>query len=106
MADLARLQVGVAGLAASCSGSEIRPGTISGRPELRTVARVAEPKLRFAMITTFYPPYNFGGDGAFVRRLSHALAGRGHAVEVIHDADAFRILHKGDDPPTYPSHPA
>jgi glycosyltransferase involved in cell wall biosynthesis len=50
------------------------------------------------MITTFYPPYNFGGDGAFVRRLSHALARRGHEVDVIHDVDAFRILHKGPEP--------
>lgn len=48
--------------------------------------------LRFAMITTFYPPYNFGGDGHAVRRLAHALARRGHQVDVIHDIDAFRAL--------------
>jgi glycosyltransferase involved in cell wall biosynthesis len=54
--------------------------------------------LRFAMITTFYPPFNFGGDGAFVRRISHALARRGHEVDVIHDVDAFRILHSGPEP--------
>ena len=30
------------------------------------------------MITTFYPPYNFGGDGVFVQRLSNELARRGH----------------------------
>jgi glycosyltransferase involved in cell wall biosynthesis len=41
------------------------------------------------MITTFYPPYNFGGDGIYVQRLSNALAQRGHHVEVIHCVDAY-----------------
>jgi glycosyltransferase involved in cell wall biosynthesis len=44
------------------------------------------------MITTFYPPYNFGGDGIFVRQLAHELATRGHHVEVIHCADSYRLL--------------
>ena len=44
------------------------------------------------MITTFYPPYNFGGDGIFVKRLSSELAARGHSVEVIHCLDAYRSL--------------
>jgi len=47
--------------------------------------------LRFAMVTTFYPPFNFGGDGVYVRRLAHALARRGHSVDVIHDVDAYRV---------------
>ena len=55
--------------------------------ELRTTR-----SLRFAMVTTFYPPFNFGGDGHYVRRLAHALARRGHIVEIIHDADAYRLL--------------
>jgi glycosyltransferase involved in cell wall biosynthesis len=50
------------------------------------------------MITTFYPPYNFGGDGYAVQRLTHALARRGHSVTVIHDADAFRSLSTGPEP--------
>ena len=54
--------------------------------------------LRFAMVTTFYPPYNFGGDGYAVQRLTHALARRGHAVTVIHDADAFRSLSDAPEP--------
>jgi glycosyltransferase involved in cell wall biosynthesis len=54
--------------------------------------------LRFAIITTFYPPYHFGGDAYAVRRLVHALAARGHHVEVIHDADAFHMLNPGDEP--------
>lgn len=59
---------------------------------------MADRGLRFAMVTTFYPPFHFGGDGAYVRRLTHALARRGHRVDVLHDADAFRILHEGADP--------
>jgi len=48
--------------------------------------------LRFCMITTFYPPYHFGGDAIFVRQLSRELAERGHHVEVIHCLDAYRML--------------
>ena len=48
--------------------------------------------MRIAIVTTFYPPFNFGGDGQYVRRLAHALAARGHQVEIIHDSDAFRAL--------------
>ena len=48
--------------------------------------------LRFAMVTTFYPPYNFGGDGMGIIRLSQALVKRGHHVTVIHDGDAYVSL--------------
>lgn len=58
----------------------------------------SSPALRFAMVTTFYPPFHFGGDGQAVRRLAHALARRGHRVDIIHDADAFRSLHRGPEP--------
>lgn len=51
-----------------------------------------EPGLRIAMVTTFYPPFNFGGDGIYVQRLARALARRGHDVEVIHDTDGYRVL--------------
>ncbi len=54
--------------------------------------------MRFAMVTTFYPPFSFGGDAIFIRRLVHALARRGHEVEVIHDVDAFRLLAHGREP--------
>lgn len=49
--------------------------------------------MRFCMVTTFYPPYHFGGDGTYVQRLTHALAARGHQVDVIHDCDAFHLAH-------------
>src|SRR5262245_51056744 len=48
--------------------------------------------LKFCMITTFFPPQNFGGDGIFIHRLSNDLAKAGHSVDVIHDVDAFRSL--------------
>jgi glycosyltransferase involved in cell wall biosynthesis len=44
------------------------------------------------MVTTFYPPYSFGGDAVFVQRLSRELADRGHRVDVIHNLDAYRLL--------------
>ena len=50
----------------------------------------ARRSLRFCMVTTFYPPYSFGGDGIFVQRLSHELAARGHTVDVVHCIDAYR----------------
>jgi len=52
--------------------------------------------LRFCMITTFFPPHNFGGDGIFVQRLSNELARQGHHVEVIHCVDAYRSLSHGE----------
>lgn len=61
--------------------------------------------LRFCMITTFYPPSNFGGDGIFVRRLSNELARRGHQVDVIHCIDAYRLLARQEPAETYDDHP-
>ena len=54
--------------------------------------------LRFCMVTTFYPPHNFGGDGIAIQRLARALARRGHSVTVIHDVDAYNLLHHGPEP--------
>ena len=48
------------------------------------------------MVTTFYPPYAFGGDANYVYQLSHALARRGHEVDVIHCVDSYRALAKGE----------
>jgi glycosyltransferase involved in cell wall biosynthesis len=64
-----------------------------------------DKSLRFCMITTFYPPYNFGGDGIFVHRLSNELARRGHQVEVIHCIDAYRLLARQEPTGTYDDHP-
>jgi glycosyltransferase involved in cell wall biosynthesis len=43
------------------------------------------------MMTTYYPPFNFGGDGVLVHLLSNELARRGHTVDVIHSLDAYRV---------------
>ena len=61
--------------------------------------------IRFLHLTTFYPPWSFGGDAVYVRRLAHALADAGHEVDVVHCVDAFHLLHP--DPPAYdvPAHP-
>lgn len=59
-------------------------------------------RLRIASLTTFYPPYNFGGDGIDVQRTARVLAGLGHEVTVIHDTDAYRSLTGGDPPAAAP----
>lgn len=61
--------------------------------------------LKFCMVTTFYPPYNFGGDGIFVYCLANALAAEGHKVHVIHDVDAFNLLAKKLPMTSPSSHP-
>ena len=50
------------------------------------------------MLTTFYPPYNFGGDGIGVQRFSQALARRDHYVTVLQDIDGFKYLNGGTEP--------
>ena len=47
--------------------------------------------LRFAMVTTFYPPYCTNEEGHHVQRWARALSARGHRVDVIHDTDAYRL---------------
>ena len=54
--------------------------------------------MNVVMLTTFYPPYNFGGDGIGVQRLAQALARQGHQVTVVHDADAYNALSATPDP--------
>ena len=55
--------------------------------------------LRFCLLTTFYPPYNFGGDGVDVERMAHALTRRGHQVTVVHEVDAYEWLAGRTIPP-------
>ncbi len=47
--------------------------------------------MRFLMVTTFYPPHHFGGDGAYVDQLSEALRAGGHEVDIVYCYDAYRI---------------
>jgi len=55
------------------------------------------------MVTTFYPPYNFGGDGIGIQRFSQALARRGHEVTVLQDIDGYNVLRAGPEPAVAPS---
>jgi len=50
------------------------------------------------MLTTFYPPFSFGGDAMGIQRLSRALVRQGHAVTIILDTDAYNVLSPGPDP--------
>lgn len=58
--------------------------------------------LRFGFLTTFYPPYNFGGDGIGIQRLARGLVRAGHRVTVIHDAVSYRALAGREPPPGEP----
>ena len=49
------------------------------------------------MVTTFFGAHSFGGDAAYVDRLSRALCRRGHEVHVFHCVDAFNAV-RGNHP--------
>ena len=61
--------------------------------------------MRFCMVTTFYPPYHFGGDAVFIQQLSNELAKRGHHVEVVHCKDTFDFLTDRQPTVVYDEHP-
>ena len=53
---------------------------------------MAERPLSFCMVTTFYPPYHFGGEAMYLYHLTNELARRGHEVTVVHCVDSFNVL--------------
>ena len=67
--------------------------------------------MKFCMVTTFFGAQSFGGDAAYVDRLSRALCRRGHEVHVFHCVDAFNSvrgkhpLRPYDPPPGLHVHP-
>src|SRR4030095_4006061 len=61
--------------------------------------------LRFLHLTTFYPPYSFGGDAMYIYRLSHALAKGGHQVDVVHCVDSYHLLHPARPEIEFAEHP-
>ncbi len=61
--------------------------------------------MKFAMLTTFFGPHSFGGDAAFVDRLSRALSRHGHEVHVIYCRDAFELTRGGQEPRPYEAPP-
>lgn len=63
-----------------------------------------EKPLRFCMVSTFYPPYNFGGDGMHIYRLSNELARRGHSVDVLYCEDSFMYMNGSRPTALFPNH--
>lgn len=61
--------------------------------------------LNFLHLTTFYPPYSFGGDAMYLYRLAHALGDAGHQVDVIHCIDAYHLLHPAEPDIKFADHP-
>jgi glycosyltransferase involved in cell wall biosynthesis len=61
--------------------------------------------MKFLHLTTFYPPYSFGGDAMYIYRLAHALADEGHEVDVVHSVDAYRLLHPAPPEVPFAGHP-
>jgi glycosyltransferase involved in cell wall biosynthesis len=59
-------------------------------------------KLRFCMVSVFYPPYGFGGDAMFVYRLATKLVEQGHEADIIHCADSYHALSKTVDESAFP----
>jgi glycosyltransferase involved in cell wall biosynthesis len=48
--------------------------------------------MRVCLLSTFYPPWSFGGDGIQVRRLARLLAEAGHEVTVAHSPRVHGVL--------------
>ena len=48
--------------------------------------------MTYCMLTSLFGAHRFGGDAAYVDRLSRALAGQGHEVHVIYCLDAFELV--------------
>ena len=61
--------------------------------------------MNFLHLTTFYPPYSFGGDALYIYRLAHALGDAGHHVEVVHCVDAYALLHPSPPEIRFAPHP-
>jgi glycosyltransferase involved in cell wall biosynthesis len=61
--------------------------------------------LNFLHLTTFYPPYSFGGDAMYIYRLAHALGNEGHHSDVVHCVDAYHLLHPANPRVRFAEHP-
>jgi glycosyltransferase involved in cell wall biosynthesis len=61
--------------------------------------------LNFLHLTTFYPPYSFGGDAMYIYRLAHALGDAGHHVDVVHCVDSYHLLHPAEPEIKFSNHP-
>lgn len=61
--------------------------------------------LNFLHLTTFYPPYSFGGDAMYLYRLCHALGDEGHQVDVVHCIDSYHLQHPAEPEIKFAEHP-
>jgi glycosyltransferase involved in cell wall biosynthesis len=61
--------------------------------------------LNFLHLTTFYPPYSFGGDGMYIYRLAHALGDAGHQSDVVHCIDSYHLQHPAEPEIEFTEHP-
>ena len=61
--------------------------------------------MKYMFVTTFYPPYSFGGDAMYTHRLAHALGDAGHTVDVAHCVDSYHWLHPGEPEIQFAEHP-
>jgi glycosyltransferase involved in cell wall biosynthesis len=61
--------------------------------------------MKFLHVTTFYPPYSFGGDALYLYRLCHELGEMGHRVDVIHCVDSYHLLHPAPPEIDFAPHP-
>jgi glycosyltransferase involved in cell wall biosynthesis len=61
--------------------------------------------MNFLHLTTFYPPYSFGGDAMYIYRLAHALGDAGHHVDVVHCIDAYHLQHPDEPEVKFDEHP-
>jgi glycosyltransferase involved in cell wall biosynthesis len=61
--------------------------------------------LNILHLSTFYPPYSFGGDAVYLHRLAHALGDDGHQVDVVHCLDSYHLLHPAEPTSTVAGHP-
>jgi glycosyltransferase involved in cell wall biosynthesis len=62
--------------------------------------------VNFLHVSTFYPPYSFGGDATYLHRLCHILGDLGHQVDVVHCVDSYHLLHPGQPEIEFPEHPS
>ena len=64
------------------------------------------PSLSFCFVTTFYPPYHFGGEALYLYRLANRLASEGHRVTIVHCVDSYELLtDAGPRGGAFPHHP-
>ena len=60
---------------AAVGGTELVPKR-AAMLDLLERMRSEGPLMRFGMVTTFYPPFSYGGDATYVRSLARSLIRR------------------------------